>query len=273
MSSYPGAMAQSLCVLCILLLPKIATSTLHAQSEDRLTRLAKVEKTFGDPPNAKRLAAKDRIWVDVKKHLVIVDGYIAIREGQLEMLACPAGTKEHESVVGLFTKAQFVHAALLAAGARAGKPVQWEPKFEPPTGSEIEIHALWFDSSGKKQTIDARKWVKQFGKSASTLDVNWVFAGSSMWKDPDNGEERYMAESGDLVCLSNFSTATLDVPIKSSQANSGLLFMANTDQIPSEGTPIRLVFRVVKPTPNSSQQQPSSTDKVDKDSSDLLTPK
>jgi hypothetical protein len=232
----------------------------HGQYLSREERLAKVEKTFGEPPNMKRLAQKDRVWVDVKRHLVVVDGYIAMRQGQLEMFACPAGTKEHESVVGLFTKAQLVHAGLLAAGARTGKPVQWEPKFEPPTGSEIEIHALWFDPQGKKQAIDARKWVRQLGSEDKTLEVNWVFAGSSLWKDPETGEQRYMAESGDLVCLSNFTTATLDVPIQSSQANSGLLFIANTDLIPPETTPVRLVFKVVAPaadkeataTPNSS---------------------
>ncbi len=66
-----------------------------------------------------------------------------------------------------------------------------------------------------------------------------------MWKDPDTGEERYLAESGDLICVSNFSTATLDVPLNSSQANSGLMFAAMTDAIPPEGTPVRLVLQLV----------------------------
>lgn len=241
--------------VAMLVVPTLA----HAQYESREVRQARVEKTFADPPNMKRLAEKDRLWVDVKRHIVVVDGYLAIRQGQLEMFACPAGTKEHESVVGVMAKAQAVHAALLAAGARVGKPVQWEPKFEPPTGSEIEIHALWFDSEGKKQAIDARKWVKQFG-SDKTLDVNWVFAGSILWKDPETGEQRYMAESGDLVCLSNFTTATLDIPIKSSQANSGLLFAANTELMPPEGTPIRLVLKVVKPEPETAPKSDVGSD-------------
>ena len=247
-------LAKHLWLACTFVtLAHFAHAQAPAQYESRETRRARVEKTFADPPNMKRLTEKDRVWVDVKKHLVVVDGYVAIRQGQLEMFACPAGTKEHESVVGVLSKAQYVHAALLAAGARPGKPVQWEPKFVSPSGSEIEIHALWFDKDGKKQAIDARKWVKQFG-TEKTLEVNWVFAGSSMWKDPDTGEERYMAESGDLVCLSNFTTATLDVPIQSSQANSGLLFAANTDLIPPEGTPVRLVFKVVQPQPSPARQ-------------------
>jgi hypothetical protein len=270
---YQWPRAHRLWITCFLLsVTNVNQRTSHGQYEDRQARLAKVEKTFGDPPNLKRLAEKDRIWVDVKKHLVVVDGYVAIRNGQLEMFACPAGTKEHESVVGLFSKAKYVHTALLAAGARTGKPVQWEPKFEPPSGSEIEIYALWFDNEGKKQAIDARKWVRQLGKD--TLQVNWVFAGSSLWKDPDTGEERYMAESGDMVCLSNFTTAMLDIPIQSSQANSGLLFVANTDRIPPEGTPVRLVFKVVKPAAETGTAAGAakSTTNPSQDSLELLTP-
>ena len=105
--------------------------------------------------------------------------------------------------------------------------------------------ALWKDADGKKFTIDTRKWVHELGTEKGTLGTNYIFAGSKMWKDPDTGEERYLAESGDLICVSNFATATLDVPLNSSQANSGLMFAAMTDAIPPEGTPIRLVLQLV----------------------------
>ena len=252
------------CLLCGLV-PLLAPPT-NAQYMSREERRAKVEKTLGDPPGMKRLTEKDRVWVEPKRHLVVVDGYIAMRQGQLEMFACPAATKEHESVVGLLAKAQDVHTGLLAAGAKVGKPVEWEPEFKPPTGSEIEIHALWFDKDGKKKNIDARQWCMRWGKEKKVLDVNWVFAGSSFWKDPDTGENRYQAEAGDLVCLSNFTTATLDIPIQSSQANSGLLFVANTELIPPEMTPVRLVFKVVKP------DKPAPADDKKTTQEDLLTP-
>ncbi len=245
----------------------LMSSVAHAQYMSREERRAKVEKTLGDPPNMKRLSEKDRVWVDTKKHIVVADGYVAMRQGQLEMFACPAGTKEHESVVGVLAKAQDVHAGLLAAGAKTGSPVQWEPEFKPPTGSEIEIHALWFDADGKKKSIDVRQWCVRWGKEKKPLDVNWVFAGSSFWKDPDTGENRYQAEAGDLVCLSNFTTATLDIPIQSSQANSGLLFVANTDLIPPEMTAVRLVFKVVKP---EASKTPADDKKTPQE--DLLTP-
>ncbi len=223
------------------------TPTAFGQWGGRQAEFEAVEKAFGEPPNMVRLDPKSRVWADKKNKRVVVDGFIALTSGQLEMLACIVGTKEHESVVAVFSKAQFVHAGLLAVGAEQGKPVSWEPKYSPPTGSEIQVLALWRDKDGNKKTIDTRNWVRKVGTDSEVLDTNFVFAGSMMWKDPDSGEERYMAESGDLICVSNFSTATLDVPITSSQVNSGLLFAAFTDRIPERFTPVRLVLQVVDP--------------------------
>ena len=216
----------------------------HGQYNEEL--LKKINATFGDPPGMKKLDESSRVWVDKKNKRVVVDGYIALQAGQLEMFACLAGTKEHESVVAVFSKAFVVHAGLLAVGAKTGTPVQWDPEYKAPTGSEIQIHALWKDEKGEKKTIDAKKWVRKVG-TKGTLEENFVFAGSKMWKDPDTGKEHYQAESGDFICVSNFSTATLDVPLKSSDVNSGLMFAAYEERIPERGTPVRLVLQVVDP--------------------------
>ncbi len=215
------------------------------QWDGREEILAAVEKTFGDPPGMTRMDPDSRVWANKKTGRVVVDGYVALRAGQLEMFACPVGTKEHESVVAVFSKAQIIHAALLAIGAKPGKPVQWEPQYTPPTGSEIQVMALWKDSEGKKQVTDARQWIHELGTEEGTLDTNFVFAGSGFWKDPDTGKEIYQAESGDLICVSNFSTAMLDVPIESSKVNSGLMFASFTDRIPERGTPVRLVLQLI----------------------------
>jgi hypothetical protein len=225
----------------------VGSQNIGAQWEGKEELLQKVEKTFGDPPGMVRLDPTSHVWADKKNRRVVVDGYVALRAGQLEMLACPVFTKEHESVVAVFSKAQTVHAGLLAVGAKQGEPVKWEPEYKPPTGSEIRVMALWRDAEGKRKTIDAREWVRVVGTDDKTLDTNFVFAGSIFWEDPDTGEKRYMAESGDLICVSNFSTATLDIPMRSSQVNSGLMFSAFTDRIPPSGTPIRLVLQVVEP--------------------------
>lgn len=230
----------------------------------RSTLEQKVARVFGPPPGMTRLAKDARIWLDAKNKRVVVDGYVALRVGQLEMFACPAGTKEHESVVGLLTKAQYVHAALLAIGAKPGSPVKFEPKYTPASGSKIKIEILYVDDKGAKKRVTAQDWVRQVG-TEKNLDMDWVFAGSGMWKDPDTGTEQYLAESGDLICVSNFTTATLDLPIRSSQANSSLLFAAYTDRIPPEQTPVRLVLSVKEDEPAQEEPKKEATESTTPD--------
>jgi len=194
------------------------------------------------PRGAKAMSKPNRVWVDKKKGIVLVDGCISLREGMLEMFACPQGTKEHESIVAVYSSAQVVHAALLAVGAEPGHPVRWDPEFEPPAGTEIAIEAHWQDAAGRWQKLAAEQWV-QDAKTGKPMKHHWVFAGSDFWKDEATGKEYYMANSGDFICVSNFSTATLDIPVESSRVNEGLMFRANTAKIPPLGTPVRLVLK------------------------------
>ena len=45
-----------------------------------------------------------------------------------------------------------------------------------------------------------------------------------------------------MICVSNFPSAMLDLPIESSQATSDLEFEAFTEHIPPVGTKVRLVL-------------------------------
>jgi hypothetical protein len=193
------------------------------------------------PEGATALPKPDVVWVDAKQKLVYVDGYVSLREGMLEMLACPVGTKEHESVVAVFSRAQTLHAALLAVGAEVGHPVSFRPTFRPPAGTEIEIEVHWQDAEGKWLSAKGQDWVRDT-RTQKPLAHPWVFAGSGFWQDEETDKEYYKAEAGDLICVSNFSTAMLDIPVESSQVNDGLMFEANTEKIPRLGTPVRMVL-------------------------------
>ena len=92
-----------------------------------------------DPPGLHRLSPDHDVWIDPKRKLVVVEGYVCLRQGALEMFACPQGTKEHESVVALNCKAWQVHAALIAVGGKPVHPVRFDPKYEPAKGTEIQI--------------------------------------------------------------------------------------------------------------------------------------
>ncbi len=200
-----------------------------------------VEKLSADIPGLTRLDKNGDVWIDPKRKIVVIDGRVALREGQLEMFACPKGTKEHESLVAVTAKPSVIHAGLLTVGAKSGTQVKWDPKYEPATGQVIEVLVLWKDKEGKNRKMRAQEWIRDL-KTKKPMDYDWVFAGSGFWVDEDNGTKHYHADAGDFICVSNFSTATLDLPVKSSQDNTNLQFEAFTENMPEKGTKVRLVL-------------------------------
>ncbi|MCA9228309.1 MAG: YdjY domain-containing protein [Pirellulaceae bacterium] len=205
-----------------------------------------------------RVAKDYDLWIDKERHLVVIDGKVVLREGPLEMFACSKGTKEHEAIVAVNAPARFVHAALLAIGAQPGKTVQFTPEYVAASGPEVDVWVLWKGDDGTKHKVRAQEWIKE-AKTDKAMPYPFVFAGSSFWRDEETGEVYYQADAGDLVCVSNFTTAMLDIPVPSSQANTGLLFSAFTDRIPPRGTPIRLVL-IPKLKPKSQEKTDDTKD-------------
>ena len=187
-----------------------------------------------------KLSKTNDVWLDPKRKAVVVDGEVCLREGQLEMFACPKKTKEHESIIALNCKSEEVHAGLLAAGAKPGSPVAFLPDYKPATGQIVDIYVLWKDDKGEKQQARAQDWVKD-RKTEKAMTYDWVFAGSGFAQD-DEGKQYYRANGGDLVCVSNFPTATLDLPVQSSDSNDNLQFVPFTERVPARGTKVRVVF-------------------------------
>jgi len=224
-----------------------------------------VRKAYLAPPEAKQISTR-RVWIDREKHRVYVDGYIAMRDGPLEMFACPMGTKEHESIVGTLAKASEVHAALLAVGAKPGTPVQYIPSFVPATGQRIRVWVCYLDNKRKFQVVDARKWIRKTG-TEQEMKADWVFAGSGFYKDPSDGREYYRADGGDMICVSNFSTAMMDVPFASSAEADDLIFSPFTKRIPERGKPVRLVL---SPIPLKTDKPEAKPYEVTKPEAEIL---
>jgi hypothetical protein len=199
-------------------------------------------KKLPEPKGARRLSPEYDVWVDPKEGAVIVDGLVSLREGMLEMFACTRNTKEHEAIVSVNTKAYLVHAGLMAIGAEPGHPVQFVPDYKPPTGTEIEVLVQWLDEEGNEETTRAQDWIKDI-TTGKAMAYTWVFGGSRFWTDPETGKKYYQAEGGDFICVSNFGTAMMDIPIQSSTDNEQLGFQTFTDRIPPLGTPVRLILK------------------------------
>jgi hypothetical protein len=192
-------------------------------------------------PELRRLSKTDEIWLDIPGKRVVVGGKVALPEGVLEVFACPVLSKEHEAVVATNCSAKIVHAGLLAIGLEPGKAATFLPEYVPAQGSKVSVRVRWTDAEGKVQERPAREWVRN-ATTGKELDVDWVFTGSGFWRDPTDGTEHYEADAGDMICLSNFPSAMLDVPLESSDANDDLMFEAFEGRVPPHGTPVELIL-------------------------------
>ncbi len=233
-----------------------------APTTDQTDRPA--DDTASKNPNLVRLTKDGEVSIDKKSKQVIVGGVVAFRKGVLEMFACVKNTKEHESVIAVNAKAYHVHTALLAVGAKPGKPVQYDPTYKPASGPKIKVDVVWKDKDGKEQRRRAQDMIRNV-RTQKPMKHDWVFAGSYFWTDEETKKKYYQAEGGELICVSNFSTATMDLPIESSQSTGQLLFEAETKNIPPLGTKVQLVLtpEVPKKTTQAKSNPKKSQPKQD----------
>jgi hypothetical protein len=223
-----------------------------------IDRDAKEPPPEKDPPIGKNLIplVKDRDVLFFEKgegdvRRVHILGQVCLREGPLEVFLCKAMTKEHESILHADVDARLIHTALIAAGAKPGSPASFfnqrtqREEYKPATGTPIKLTITYY-KDGKLRTDPAGYWVKDV-RTKKDLASDWVFAGSQIFKDPDNPKapEIYTANGGDVICLSNFPDSLLDLPIKSPKENADLLFEANTPRIPPLKTKVLVTLEPV----------------------------
>lgn len=228
----------------------VATASNDAKNETRKDDEARTRRsveetvvaTVDAPEKLRRLDKTAPIWVSSDRKRVVLGGVVCLREGPLEFFACRRGSKEHESVVSLDVAPHLIHAALLAVGAKQGKPAKFDPEFVPPTGEEIEIELRWRDAeSGAVRKIRAQEAVR-VAETGREMSAPWVFTGGLFGVDAE-GKKYYLANvTGEIFGVSNFPGSVLDVPFESSSNNALLTFEANTDKIPPTGTPTALIL-------------------------------
>ena len=209
------------------------------------------EPTIDIPGHWSRLGKAQEIWVDHKNKQVIVGGKVCLTAGPLEMLICPRRTKEHETIVSVNAESWQVHAALLAVGAEQGVPARWVPEYTPAWGPKIAVQMMWRDEETKQvKTIDGKQWILD-SETQKPMTHELVFGGS--YEEPlmDGGPRQYVANAGELICLANFSTSTIDLRILDQDA--GLYFEANTSLIPPINTQI---YTLIKPGPVVGKPEP-----------------
>jgi hypothetical protein len=182
-----------------------------------------------------------KLEIDGDKKRVLIDAEVCLRDGLLEQLMTRKQTKEHEAILAVDTDAKVIHAALLLTGVKPGSPVKFGEKVTPATGPVINI-SLRYEEKDKTVTVPAKDWLRG-SKGKKLPDFDWVFAGSKLVPSPDPKEKPYfLANDGDVICVSNFESALLDVNIASTADNDSLNFEANTPKIPEKGTKVTVIL-------------------------------
>ena len=201
-------------------------------------------KPAAPPPEVKRVPAGRNVVLEIQGHRrrVLIDAEVCLREGPLEQLLCKKRSKEHEAILAADVDARTIHMALETAGAKAGKPVRYDPKYEPATGSRVKV-TLQYEDNGKQVTVPAQHWIQSL-KTKKALEHDWVFAGSQLVPDPfdKNKPPYYLANDGDLICVSNFPSAMLDLPVASPKDNDDLAFVAWAERIPPKDTKVLVIL-------------------------------
>jgi hypothetical protein len=206
------------------------------------------KKPTEKPADARKVDVGKNVVLEVQgdKRRVLINANVCLQRGPLELLMCRKQTKEHESILTAEVDARDIHKALLLTGAKTGKTARYrEDKIEPPTGTTIKI-SLQYEKKGKLVTESAGKWIRN-SKTQKELDENWVFAGSAFAKnlfDPKK-PDIYLANEGDVITVSNFEDAMLDLPIASPKDDADRSFEAFTDRIPDLETKVVVILEPV----------------------------
>ncbi|GAB4143753.1 MAG: hypothetical protein Tsb009_15050 [Planctomycetaceae bacterium] len=101
---------------------------------------------------------------------------------------------------------------------------------------------------------DYRKAIQSFYRQSQSREMKakWVFAGSS-FAVTEQGERYYRAEVGNLICVANFPSATIDVAVKSSADKGSTAYEAYTERIPPKGTEVTIELIPVFPKKTKSK--------------------
>jgi hypothetical protein len=188
--------------------------------------------------------------VENGRRRVVVNAIVCLREGQLEQLLCRRHTKEHEAILSADIDARDLHKALLLTGIEPGTTVRYQPDYQPASGPRIKV-TLRYEQKGKSTRVPAQNWVRNIA-TRKELESDWVFAGSQLISSPldDTRPPEYAANGGDVICVSNFEDALLDLPIRSPKDNSELAFEAYTERIPPLETRVSVILEPEKRAKN-----------------------
>ncbi len=208
-----------------------------------------LHSTFGleDKP-AEQTAAKrppvefvTGLRIDWSDRHIEIDAKVVFREGPLELFACIAQTREHESIVIVKPRPLHVFQALGLIGLDFGSPVTYDEKTEKwnsASGDRLSIEVK-YARAGVERTEPIERWMLDAKTNKSPDPIEWVFAGSRYFDKKKFGADF----EGTVICVVDFETAIIAPRDLHSSSNEQLWLVANTEEIPPLGTPCTIIIR------------------------------
>ncbi|MCC6233284.1 MAG: hypothetical protein IT580_11615 [Verrucomicrobiales bacterium] len=199
--------------------------------------------------------------INVQERCVDVECSVCLHQGELELVACTKGTKEHESILAMEAKPMHIHAALLLLGAKPGSPArrqQLEGQAErwidvPPNGGPVDVFLVLKGKEGEIVEYPISDFIAPSSRrsdDSTSTDKNakfpthtFLFAGSVLYGDGP-GPRRYSSDqSGNVISLSTFGDELLCLPAIHSQDNDALMWQIHATNLPAVGSKVILRLR------------------------------
>jgi hypothetical protein len=203
-------------------------------------------------------AAQDAkgVIVDKAKRTVTVDAKVAPRKLEhlkgevypIELVACwphPRGKKAHETVLTIDADPSAVHKGLEELGLKPGKPAKGDAAKAEGPEVNVYIEVPGPDGGAKRLTLDRVLIDPKSKKPAPKVKVR--FTGSVLSPvSPDRPDEKkYGADlTGTLIALFPVTDETVLQTDWTMKEEKYLKLEVNTDVLPPEGTPVKLVIEV-----------------------------
>lgn len=238
----------------------------------------------GDTPPAdgKRQVKLPGLVVDLDEKYVDVDAVVCLDNGMLELIACTADTKEHESIIKVSARPMHIHAGLLLLGANNGNPAiskridkeGEEPRWIhlPPRGDKIDVTLVFADIDGDESEYPIGDFIRWADKDDQMLGFEeqdgeprvfpstFLFAGSVLHVD-DKGNRHYLADtSGHVITIATFGDELLCLPLIHSTDNGALVWEVNPEILPEVGTKVKMRLRKAKKAEKEGAEATATTE-------------
>jgi hypothetical protein len=178
--------------------------------------------------------------LDEDAGLLEVPGRVNMDRGMIEVLACAEWGKVHESLFVLDCQPYLVQVGLLLL---LGLPPGTVGEFSPgqardeftPEGPELNIHAVWPDSTGFAHDHAVEGLICTTSGAGSMEEGPWVFTGSNMLQGV------FAAQNTGTV-VATYVDPDAIVNYAGPNAHNDEAYRICTDRVPPRGTSVTLRF-------------------------------